>query len=253
MSRTLLCLVLATGFGISASAQTHIDALPQPLHTTGHRLTADDFTPAPCLQQHRDGLHKSAVVHYSYNASGTDENTQKSTAWTMLAGKSDGTSYLQDIIPDCFDAGGLAVPYSIVATKLRIEPTYLGSTSAYKVILFSTMSDGAITFNLEGNGRFTVDPEMAIIYGAFTSEHFDLDDYQGYYEYVSGLNYTKDILVGDANEDGDVSSADAKPIVGHILGRTDNSADPDAMDTNTDREINVADIIGLSKIISNTK
>lgn len=276
MKRQILSVLLA-GVMTSASAQTHVDAQPQTRHTfnLGQRLSLEGFTPAnqkaftptdteislstinaPIGTVFKKAPMKSAAVHYSYNASGISRDTNALETWTMQAGYLDGQTALQDVIPDGFNAGGIAVPYTTQGNYLVVEPTYLGDASGYHVILFALDNGGSsydLRIALDGNGAMTVDPNLQIIYGAFTTNYFNADTFQGYFELYSGVNYRKNIVLGDANEDSVVDKADTQTLVSHLLNRSQDNADADAMDTNADGSINVADVIGLSKIIKKQK
>lgn len=277
MKRILIIALLLTGTTVCTMAQTHIDAQPQRkcIVDAGPLLSAAGFTPASTLSfipnaPQAAGAtdapigriikhvpYKSAAVHYSYSASGTSEETQQQQAWTMFAGTlQDGTPALQDVIPDCFNAGGLGVPYTITGNTLVIPPAYIGYTGQYHVYLLGykeSSDDYSISITLDGNGAMSVDPDLEILYGAFSSEDFDMNNYRGYYEGFWGINYNKDVVVGDANEDSVVNKADTQVIVNHLLNRSQDNADADAMDTNADGNINVADVIGLSNIIKKQK
>lgn len=278
LTSTLLASVIAT-----ASAQVAVDAQPAVKglgpFDLGPKLYSGSFKPAvslgftprrpePLTQSDSEATaraecaigrivkhvpYKSAAVHYSYSASGTERESQNTEAWTMQAGTlDDGQTALLDVIPDGFDAGGLAVPYTLQAGTLIVQPTFLGSTSQYNVFLFAyddSWSSFDLRISLDGNGGMAVDPNLNIVYGAFTTDYFDIDAYQGYYESYSGVGYRKNVTLGDANEDARVDKADTQTLVGHLLGRSQENSDVDAMDTNADGYINVADIIGLSNII----
>lgn len=292
MSHKALTSILLLGVFANASAQVHVDAQPvsgeqpaqearnfriglkfsavhfQPASTfsftandadpvAAQRSATAQMTSAPIGRVVKHVPHKSAAVHYSYTASGTEREGQARDTWNMKAGTlGDGQKALLDVIPDCFEAGGIAVPYSQEAGTLIIEPTYLGSTSQYHVFLFAyddSWSNFDLRITLDGNGAMTVAPDLNIVYGAFTTDYFDINSYQGYYESYSNVGYKKDVVVGDANEDSVVDKSDTQTLVGHLLGRSQENADADAMDTNADGNINVADVIGLSNIIKTKK
>lgn len=286
MNRKTLTSILLASAVATATAQVAVDAQPVQgphSHALGPKLSWTDFRSAPSLAftandaalptaqpsqtQSAENApigsivkhvpYKSAAVHYSYAASGTERENQKKETWTMQAGTlDDGQTALLDVIPDGFNAGGFAVPYSIAGSTLTVQPTFLGSTSQYNVFLFAyddSWSNFDLRITLDGKGAMEVDPNLNIVYGAFTTDYFDINAYQGYYESYSALSYRKNVTLGDANEDSRVDKADTQTLVGHLLGRTQENADADAMDTNTDGSINVADIIGLSNIIKNQK
>lgn len=285
MNRKTLTSILFASTVATAAAQVAVDAQPvqgpHPL-ALGPKLSCTDFRPAartftandaaltaakPSQAQPAENAsigrivkhvpYKSAAVHYSYAASGTERESQKKESWTMQAGTlNDGQTALLDVIPDGFDAGGFAVPYSIAGNTLTMQPTYLGSTSQYYVFLFAyddSWSNFDLRITLDGKGAMEVDPNLNIVYGAFTTDHFDINAYQGYYESYSAVSYRKNVVIGDANEDSVVDKADTQTLVGHLLNRSQENSDADAMDTNADGSINVADVIGLSNIIKNKK
>lgn len=68
----------------------------------------------------------------------------------------------------------------------------------------------------------------------------------------SELTYTfnvADVLLGDANQDGEVDVADIIAIANHILGSTPSTFSSAAADMNGDGEIDVADIIAIANHI----
>ena len=66
--------------------------------------------------------------------------------------------------------------------------------------------------------------------------------------YQNGV-LTVTINTGDANVDGDVTEADVKAVVKHIMGQTPTGFDKEAADVNGDKKIDAADIVGIVKII----
>lgn len=278
MKNILLTTIIFAASATLASAQETFTPLPQGNHAfaLGPRFSAEAFRPAlaPEFTANDKGVTaadetavtggivrhaplKSAAVHYSYTASGTDRETQAKATWNMQAGTlSDGRTALQNVIPDGFESGGLAAPYTIVNNTIVIKPTYMGSTDSYHVFLFAydnSQSNYDVRINLDGNGAMSVAPDLNIVYGAFTTKTFDPDAYEGYYESYSAVSYKKDVKVGDANEDNVVDKGDTQTLVNHVLNRTQENSDADAMDTNGDGNINVADVIGLHNILRNSK
>lgn len=67
------------------------------------------------------------------------------------------------------------------------------------------------------------------------------------------ISYTNGVLIiemllGDANVDGDVTEADVKAVVKHIMGQTPTGFDKEAADVNGDKVVNVADIVEIVKM-----
>ena len=58
-----------------------------------------------------------------------------------------------------------------------------------------------------------------------------------------------EILLGDANVDGDVTEADVKAVANHIMGQTPTGFYEEAADVNGDQKVNAADIVEIVKII----
>ena len=62
-----------------------------------------------------------------------------------------------------------------------------------------------------------------------------------------------EILLGDANNDGDINMADAKSVVNYILGNPDSSFNAEAADANQDGKISMADVMFIVNYINNGK
>ena len=60
---------------------------------------------------------------------------------------------------------------------------------------------------------------------------------------------TKSLVRGDANGDSEVDMKDVEAVSAHIIGSTTGSFLKAAADVNADKEINVADIVGIVGII----
>jgi hypothetical protein len=63
----------------------------------------------------------------------------------------------------------------------------------------------------------------------------------------------KKIIIGDANDDGEISMSDAKFIVNYILGTPDPSFNTEAADVNGDGEIGMPDVMYIVNYILNGK
>lgn len=57
-----------------------------------------------------------------------------------------------------------------------------------------------------------------------------------------------EMLLGDADVDGDVTEADVKAVAKHIMGQTPTGFDEEAADVNGDKTINAADIVEIVKM-----
>lgn len=62
-----------------------------------------------------------------------------------------------------------------------------------------------------------------------------------------------EILLGDANNDGDINMADAISVVNYILGNPDPSFNAEAADANQDGKISMADVMFIVNYINNGK
>ena len=72
------------------------------------------------------------------------------------------------------------------------------------------------------------------------------------------ISYTNGVLIiemllGDANVDGDVTEADVNAVANHIMGQTPAGFDKEAADANHDNKVNAADIVTINNIIKNKK
>lgn len=66
--------------------------------------------------------------------------------------------------------------------------------------------------------------------------------------HVDGL-LTVELLLGDANGDGNVDNKDVEAIASHILGGPNENFDEEAADANQDSMVNVADIVKVTSFI----
>lgn len=78
--------------------------------------------------------------------------------------------------------------------------------------------------------------------------------FRSYAKTASGTTYGeektfKTILIGDANDDGELTDADVKAIACHILGNTPTVFNKKMADVNGDNKVNVADIVELNNLI----
>lgn len=78
--------------------------------------------------------------------------------------------------------------------------------------------------------------------------------FRSYAKTASGTTYGeektfKTILIGDANDDGELTDADVKAIACHILGNTPTEFNKKMADVNGDNKVNVADIVELNNLI----
>lgn len=78
--------------------------------------------------------------------------------------------------------------------------------------------------------------------------------YRTYVKTASGTTYGeektfKTILMGDANDDGEVNSADVDAVASHIMGLSPNGFSKKNADVNNDNTVNAADIVIINKKI----
>jgi hypothetical protein len=69
---------------------------------------------------------------------------------------------------------------------------------------------------------------------------------------MSRKTHPNDVLLGDANNDGQVNVVDIVTTASYILGNTPATFFFDAADVNRDGKINITDIVGIASIILNT-
>lgn len=60
---------------------------------------------------------------------------------------------------------------------------------------------------------------------------------------------TVELLLGDANGDGNVDNKDVEAIASHIMGAPNENFDEEAADANQDSKVNVADIVKVTSFI----
>ena len=78
--------------------------------------------------------------------------------------------------------------------------------------------------------------------------------FRSYAKTASGTTYGeektfKTILIGDVNDDGELTKTDSEAIANHIIGQTPNSFNKKMADVNGDNKVNVADIVELNNLI----
>ena len=83
--------------------------------------------------------------------------------------------------------------------------------------------------------------------------------YRSYIVTAKGTTYSKDektfqtILLGDVDNDGKLTNADADAIAKHIIGQTPSGFNKKMADVNNDGDVNVIDIVLLVKMISHAQ
>ena len=136
------------------------------------------------------------TVQAVYEGTGTQVN-EGSVEWEMYLGTAtDGTLLVQDVIPSPFD-GGVVVEYTRVGNNIVIAPQVVASgTSAqsptgelYVYLESATSTDGSITLTMDNAGNIT--GTYSILYGAYSTDTYNDDDYLGYYgSFVQNIKYT---------------------------------------------------------------
>ena len=58
-----------------------------------------------------------------------------------------------------------------------------------------------------------------------------------------------EVLLGDVNNDGEVTIADVTALVNILLGKGASGYDRDAADVNEDTDVTIADVVALVKMI----
>ena len=132
------------------------------------------------------------TVQAVYEGMGTDVETASSVEWNMYLGTaSDGTLLVQDVIPDPFGFdGGVVVEYTRVGNNIVIAPQLVASNSAGTMFVFledASSADGTITLKVDNAGNIT--GSYNILYGAYSTDAYNFDDYLGYYSYVQNAKY----------------------------------------------------------------
>ena len=82
--------------------------------------------------------------------------------------------------------------------------------------------------------------------------YYDKSDY-GYNTWMSYPGSDDDVLLGDANGDGEIGMPDVMFIVNYILGTPDASFDAEAADANQDGEVGMPDVMFIVNYILNGK
>lgn len=140
---------------------------------------------------------RRAAVQPEYEGTGTDRD-DGAVEWSMFTGtSSDGnTLLLQDVIPNPFGfENGVVVEYTVESGNIVIQPQLVASTEnsasptgmLYIYLESATTADGSITLTMDESNNIT--GSYSILYGAYSTDTYNQDDYLGYWTYVSGVKY----------------------------------------------------------------
>ncbi|MDO4160219.1 MAG: hypothetical protein Q4D41_07175 [Prevotellaceae bacterium] len=157
---------------------------------------------------------KVGTVQAEYTGTGTDYSEGTATSWTMYSGtdSSTGTLLFADVIPNIavgtvdyiyatYTQSGSTI--TIPAQSAGLSMTGTDGTTYYIYLLSGDTEDGSITLTLGEDGSLDAGGQD-ILYGAFSTDAVDFNNYGGYVEYISNVKY---LLPGQAT----APSAEAEP------------------------------------------
>lgn len=186
---------------------------------------------------------------------------------TVKYGTVEGT-YDKDVAPTITNVGSITVYYQVS------QANYTTVTGSRKVII--TKAPLTISVGNYTRKKGKENPEFVLSYEGFKNDETEevlikkptvtttatktspTGEYpievsgaeaQNYeITHVGGL-LTVELLLGDANSDGELSEADRNYITRHIMGDTPDDFDNEAANLNGDDRIDVADIVLLNKLL----
>lgn len=137
----------------------------------------------------------NVTVQAVYEGIGTQVNAG-AVEWEMYLGTdTEGTLLIQDVIPSPFDKG-VVVEYTRSGNNIIIAPQIVASGTStqsptgelYVYLEDATSADGTITLTMDNAGNIT--GTYSILYGAYTTNTYNADDYLGYYgSFVQNIKY----------------------------------------------------------------
>ena len=196
---------------LPAATQRHYAAVPAKnvgkpelisKHAVSNRITTTEslnkaLSPVVKFQNTSLAPAKAAEVQAVYDGYGSHVSDGP-MSWEMRSGVAeydDGTSatVLVDVIPDPFGfEDGVMVEYTLEGGIISIAPQLIASNEEGTLFIFlesATSQDGTITLTLDDEGRIT--GAYSILYGAYSTEEYSMDNYLGYYgNYLEGIKYS---------------------------------------------------------------
>ncbi|MBQ6080459.1 MAG: dockerin type I repeat-containing protein [Muribaculaceae bacterium] len=128
-----------------------------------------------------------------------------------------------------------------IITMLIALVAMVASAETYNYLKFTKTSGTTLTYSVEGL-KLTYDASNVYVVNNETTATIALAEVQDmYFSNEAGGN---DFILGDVNDDGNVSIADVTALIDYLLG-TNDGINLDAADCNTDNNISIADVTAL--------
>jgi hypothetical protein len=123
------------------------------------------------------------------------------------------------------------------------------SAETYSYLKFTKIDNSTVTYSVEGI-KLTYDNTNVTITNAEGTATLPLAQVKDM-EFTNDPGSTPSILIGDVNNDGEVSIGDVTALIDYLLGGTANNINLAAADVNSDSEVTIADVTALiDKLLS---
>jgi hypothetical protein len=117
------------------------------------------------------------------------------------------------------------------------------SAETYSYLKFTKTDNSTVTYSVEGL-KLTYDNTNVTITNAEGTATLPLAQVQNM-EFTNDAGTTPSVLIGDVNNDGEVSIGDVTALIDHLLGSTTSNINLAAADVNNDSEVTIADVTAL--------
>ena len=123
------------------------------------------------------------------------------------------------------------------------------SAETYSYLKFTKIDNSTVTYSVEGI-KLTYDNTNVTITNAEGTATLPLAQVKDM-EFTNDPGSTPSILIGDVNNDGEVSIGDVTALIDYLLGGTASNINLAAADVNSDSEVTIADVTALiDKLLS---
>ena len=123
------------------------------------------------------------------------------------------------------------------------------SAETYSYLKFTKTDNSTVTYSVEGI-KLTYDNTNVTITNAEGTATLPLAQVKDM-EFTNDPGSTPSVLIGDVNNDGEVSIGDVTALIDYLLGGTVSNINLAAADVNSDSEVTIADVTALiDKLLS---
>ena len=123
------------------------------------------------------------------------------------------------------------------------------SAETYSYLKFTKTDNSTVTYSVEGI-KLTYDNTNVTITNAEGTATLPLAQVKDM-EFTNDPGSTPSVLIGDVNNDGEVSIGDVTALIDYLLGGTASNINLAAADVNSDSEVTIADVTALiDKLLS---